>query len=1165
MKKITQFSLNFKQFFIKLGLLGMLFFSSNPIIAQRILPQPNLVLGERSVLWIRGEDPAAGSIEGTEEKILEAREQFNNYIRKVSYGKASIKKFDITPIYNFSAASGGYQNQLNQSATAGGFDVGSYNIIFYHFKGDVSIGGGATGGGNGLRGSVNLPDAVIVGEQYKGIIHEGIHAMGIGHSEGIEGKEGIFPGVNLGGVDPYHFMGSEGAAGLDADLTSYFKYSLGWIDPASIEFQPIGSTDCKTFRMYQSSDLTSVDNSRTYGLQYGPEFWLTYVPSNFNPKVVKNGLLMYWQPTISPDVNRLLDLKPESLRTVRANDVNRSVADFWDAALQQGEEVNFGGDLIKVIEEGGSGNERWVEFQICSCISVSGDSDNDGVCDSLDQCEGQDDKIDADLDGIPDVCDVCPNDSKNDANKNAICDNIECTIGAKDFFEYTVGIELSNVTSSIGNSNWIRDWKLSKGSGSKGEVAAGVLDYSEVENKGNHIKVTHLNNSQTTVWQRDLNITLDKGDVFWVDFLVRKNNNDANSNFLVVPGNDSNTAIGIGVVEVLNNRRGGQLRASGLGIQGKNNMSTSFDANQTYWVVGKYTLKAEGTAVEVWIDPAKDSFDEENPDIEFESEVVVDEASSISVLNRTSTNGSTEYEIDALQLGCDIPMGLNDCTLSGTACDDNNSCTINDVYNDSCNCFGTYVDTDNDGICNAEDTENQSCDLGTACDDNDACTTNDKIDNNCDCVGEIIDANNNNVCDTQECDNEAYEDFDYPTTSKIEDNNGGLGFSGNWELLTTEGDVEILDGSIEYESFESRGGRLRLTHTFGSDIILKRNFNKNLIETEKELWVSCLFRPVSLQIGRVEFAINDNAAVGFNKRRGFVFALDRDTDNVDVVEVNETYWLVAQYIFDGGVTKIKLWVNPTTDSFDLDTPNVSKEIGIRVPEVNFLTIKVQKPEDVRNDKGIYEIDEIRYGCNVPFPLNINNLNCTGANSVVPLYTINGKEFLGDHVIDVEEGMSLTLKARAVQELSGAEDNNTYTITDDKGNTFNNEFAVEEIKESDAGFYTISNQLGCSANFKINISKERDSLDIPDLGGIVEEQNNVQLQLYPNPASDKITLLLNDYESYNIEFYDINGRLLKKEINKKIIDVNTFIEGLYVVKITVDDINRTYFKKLIISK
>ncbi|MBK8498164.1 MAG: T9SS type A sorting domain-containing protein [Flavobacteriales bacterium] len=41
--------------------------------------------------------------------------------------------------------------------------------------------------------------------------------------------------------------------------------------------------------------------------------------------------------------------------------------------------------------------------------------------------------------------------------------------------------------------------------------------------------------------------------------------------------------------------------------------------------------------------------------------------------------------------------------MPGTACNDNNACTINDIWSTGCACAGTFQDTDGDGTCNADD------------------------------------------------------------------------------------------------------------------------------------------------------------------------------------------------------------------------------------------------------------------------------------------------------------------------------------------------------------------------------------------------------------------------------------------------------------------------------
>ena len=84
----------------------------------------------------------------------------------------------------------------------------------------------------------------------------------------------------------------------------------------------------------------------------------------------------------------------------------------------------------------------------------------------------------------------------------------------------------------------------------------------------------------------------------------------------------------------------------------------------------------------------------------------------------------------------------------GTACDDGDPNTENDVIQaDGCTCEGTIIvpctDADNDGLCEADDCDDNDPDLpatpGTACDDGDPNTENDVIQaDGCTCEGTII-------------------------------------------------------------------------------------------------------------------------------------------------------------------------------------------------------------------------------------------------------------------------------------------------------------------------------------------------------------------------------------------------------------------------------------------
>jgi len=90
----------------------------------------------------------------------------------------------------------------------------------------------------------------------------------------------------------------------------------------------------------------------------------------------------------------------------------------------------------------------------------------------------------------------------------------------------------------------------------------------------------------------------------------------------------------------------------------------------------------------------------------------------------------------------------------GTACDDNNNFTINDVIlADGCNCAGTlFIDNDGDGVPADEDCDDNDPNFpatpGTACNDNNPNTNNDIVtENGCGCEGqEVVVTNCNEDC-----------------------------------------------------------------------------------------------------------------------------------------------------------------------------------------------------------------------------------------------------------------------------------------------------------------------------------------------------------------------------------------------------------------------------------
>ena len=91
-----------------------------------------------------------------------------------------------------------------------------------------------------------------------------------------------------------------------------------------------------------------------------------------------------------------------------------------------------------------------------------------------------------------------------------------------------------------------------------------------------------------------------------------------------------------------------------------------------------------------------------------------------------------------------IPQGNlfppNPCGANTGPCNDGDPCTINDTYNNNCNCVGTFQDSDNDGICNANDQCPGFDDnlIGSSCNDNDPNTINDIYQSDCTCAGTLL-------------------------------------------------------------------------------------------------------------------------------------------------------------------------------------------------------------------------------------------------------------------------------------------------------------------------------------------------------------------------------------------------------------------------------------------
>jgi len=109
--------------------------------------------------------------------------------------------------------------------------------------------------------------------------------------------------------------------------------------------------------------------------------------------------------------------------------VSRASASCGDGILDAGESC----DDHNVLSGDGCSSACFIEngyscsSQPSTCSCNSGDSDGDGVCNSLDNCPATSNsgQQDFDGDGLGNVCDSCPNDAQNDIDGDGICGDLD--------------------------------------------------------------------------------------------------------------------------------------------------------------------------------------------------------------------------------------------------------------------------------------------------------------------------------------------------------------------------------------------------------------------------------------------------------------------------------------------------------------------------------------------------------------------------------------------------------------------------------------------------------------------------------------------------------------------------------------------------------------------
>lgn len=340
-----------------------------------IVPQQTnpATTGGIDFLWIRG-DSFGRTNTTTLSDITNARDAMADYYLQNSSGNAFVDTFDITPVLDINQSInsiGELANAYRAAAANAGYNLANYTRFIYNHPNvpsTVSFGGGALGAGSGSGGQAWIPEGVFsssTASANQGVTHESIHTLGLGHSIDLNAGNQIYSttATATAGIDPYHFMGSEGTARLNADITAYFKYWIGWIDASNVTVAP--DEPSGVYRIYKNAN-PNIASGQKVALQIGEgssAVWLSYVPDVPNAALKTHGVVAH---LVGGQTNRLLDLTPNSDQPGEGDEVRQTLTDLWDAAAVVGQTsaipvLDF---EFTPIAEGGTGDNKWVDIEV---------------------------------------------------------------------------------------------------------------------------------------------------------------------------------------------------------------------------------------------------------------------------------------------------------------------------------------------------------------------------------------------------------------------------------------------------------------------------------------------------------------------------------------------------------------------------------------------------------------------------------------------------------------------------------------------------------------------------------------------------------------------------------------------------------------------------------
>ena len=461
-------------------------------------------------------------------------------------------------------------------------------------------------------------------------------------------------------------------------------------------------------------------------------------------------------------------------------------------------------------------------------------------------------------------------------------------------------------------------------------------------------------------------------------------------------------------------------------------------------------------------------------------------------------------------------------------------------------------DTDNDGVCDAEDQcpgQNDSL-IGTSCNDGDPCTINDVYDTNCGCSGTFADTDNDGVCDVyDEC----------PGFDDTIDTDGN-GIPDGCETTSCEANTTNF---INNPLTHTGSGSNMTTLTFPTD-------SQDVVFTISGINQKLKGKASSKYIERVDVTYLDESGVSntYGSYSG---------DNVGSAVVD----------IQGKVHSVSVRL---TDIYDGST---SSNMTINFSEVTFCGNSI--PCDLDSDgDGVCDADDICPGFDDTIDANGNGIpdGCESASctEIIDNFTNNALTHTGSGanntiITFLANGQDVAFTISGInQKLKGKESNKyiervDVTYIDESGvsNTYGTYSGgnvssavvdihgkVHSVTVSLIDTYDGNTSSNMSINFSdvtycVDSSTQADSMaDSSQIGKDIEqsiEDKKRSIKIYPNPASHTLFIKGGELENtqVNITLYNINGALVRNvSLNGQNnqapkIDLNGLAEGLYLLR------------------